>query len=115
MRTYYNQRTIYGQKIVYFVLGELANDWSDTGTFWMYRCPRERSAHEPGCSSSSSAKLDQLWHWFDNRVRTPDLRVNLDATNSRERATATASCRAVRKFQLYEICCAWSVCIRLRH
>jgi hypothetical protein len=36
VRTYYNQRTIYGQKVVYFGLGELADDWSGTGDRWTF-------------------------------------------------------------------------------
>jgi len=36
IRTYYHQRTIYGQKIVYFGLGELADDWRGTGDRWTF-------------------------------------------------------------------------------
>jgi 4-amino-4-deoxy-L-arabinose transferase-like glycosyltransferase len=34
--TYYEQRTIYGQKRVYYGLGELADDWSGTGERWTF-------------------------------------------------------------------------------
>ncbi|HEX2685782.1 MAG TPA: glycosyltransferase family 39 protein [Kofleriaceae bacterium] len=36
IRTYYQQRTIYGQKLVYFGLGELHDDWRETGTRWTF-------------------------------------------------------------------------------
>ncbi|HEX4420944.1 MAG TPA: glycosyltransferase family 39 protein, partial [Kofleriaceae bacterium] len=36
IRTYYHQRTIYGQKIVYFGLGELADDWKAAGEHWAF-------------------------------------------------------------------------------
>jgi 4-amino-4-deoxy-L-arabinose transferase-like glycosyltransferase len=34
MRTYYQQRTIYGDKLVYFGAGELADDWQDARDTW---------------------------------------------------------------------------------
>jgi 4-amino-4-deoxy-L-arabinose transferase-like glycosyltransferase len=36
VRAYYDQRTIYGEKIVYFGLGELADDWRGTGDRWTF-------------------------------------------------------------------------------
>jgi 4-amino-4-deoxy-L-arabinose transferase-like glycosyltransferase len=36
IRTYYDQRTIYGQKLVYFGLGELADDWSGIHDRWTF-------------------------------------------------------------------------------
>jgi 4-amino-4-deoxy-L-arabinose transferase-like glycosyltransferase len=36
IRAYYHQRTIYGQKIVYFGLGELHDDWRDAGDHWTF-------------------------------------------------------------------------------
>ncbi|HZJ64713.1 MAG TPA: hypothetical protein VFD36_14445 [Kofleriaceae bacterium] len=36
VRTYYDQRTIYGQKLIYFGFGELRDDWSDTGDRWTF-------------------------------------------------------------------------------
>jgi 4-amino-4-deoxy-L-arabinose transferase-like glycosyltransferase len=36
IRTYYAERTVYGQKLVYFGLGELADDWSATGDRWSF-------------------------------------------------------------------------------
>jgi 4-amino-4-deoxy-L-arabinose transferase-like glycosyltransferase len=36
VRTYYQQRTIYGQKLVYFGLGELYDDWSAVGERWTF-------------------------------------------------------------------------------
>jgi 4-amino-4-deoxy-L-arabinose transferase-like glycosyltransferase len=37
VRTYYNQRTIYGQKLIYFGLGELADDWAGVGDRWTFQ------------------------------------------------------------------------------
>jgi hypothetical protein len=34
--TYYRQRTIYGQKLVYFGAGELADDWADIRDRWTF-------------------------------------------------------------------------------
>jgi len=34
--TYYEQRTIYGQKRIYFGLGELYDDWNATGNTWAF-------------------------------------------------------------------------------
>jgi len=36
VRTYYQQRTIYGQKLVYFGLGELRDDWAQRGDTWSF-------------------------------------------------------------------------------
>jgi 4-amino-4-deoxy-L-arabinose transferase-like glycosyltransferase len=36
IRTYYRQRTIYGQKLVYFGLGELHDDWSGRDDRWTF-------------------------------------------------------------------------------
>ncbi|HEX3765703.1 MAG TPA: glycosyltransferase family 39 protein [Kofleriaceae bacterium] len=36
VRTYYDQRTIYGQKLVYFGLGELYDDWHAAGEHWSF-------------------------------------------------------------------------------
>jgi 4-amino-4-deoxy-L-arabinose transferase-like glycosyltransferase len=36
VRAYYDQRTIYGQKLVYFGLGELHDDWQGTGDRWTF-------------------------------------------------------------------------------
>jgi hypothetical protein len=37
VRAYYQQRTIYGQKLVYFGLGELYDDWAGTGDRWTFQ------------------------------------------------------------------------------
>jgi 4-amino-4-deoxy-L-arabinose transferase-like glycosyltransferase len=36
VRAYYDQRTIYGEKRVYFGLGELYDDWQDAGDRWTF-------------------------------------------------------------------------------
>lgn len=36
IRAYYDQRNIYGQKLVYFGLGELYDDWHDAGDRWRF-------------------------------------------------------------------------------
>jgi len=36
LRMYYDQRTIYGEKRVYFGLGELHDDWRDAGDRWTF-------------------------------------------------------------------------------
>jgi 4-amino-4-deoxy-L-arabinose transferase-like glycosyltransferase len=36
VRTYYDQRTIYGQKLVYYGLGELRDDWHTIGDRWAF-------------------------------------------------------------------------------
>ena len=36
MRAYYDQRNIYGQKLVYFGLGELYDDWRDADEHWTF-------------------------------------------------------------------------------
>jgi hypothetical protein len=36
VRTYYKQRTIYGQKLAYFGYGELWDDWHDVGDTWKF-------------------------------------------------------------------------------
>jgi hypothetical protein len=36
MRAYYDQRSIYGEKRVYFGLGELYDDWRDAGEHWTF-------------------------------------------------------------------------------
>src|SRR5262249_33168912 len=36
IRTYYQQRTIYGEKLVYFGSGEVYDDWHDTGDTWSF-------------------------------------------------------------------------------
>ena len=36
IRTYYNERTIYGQKLVYFGSGELYDDWHDVQDRWTF-------------------------------------------------------------------------------
>lgn len=36
IRAYYHERTIYGQKLVYFGLGELYDDWSGTDNHWTF-------------------------------------------------------------------------------
>ncbi|HEY1556426.1 MAG TPA: hypothetical protein VGF94_16440 [Kofleriaceae bacterium] len=36
VRTYYRQRTIYGEKLVYFGWGELYDDWHGAGTTWSF-------------------------------------------------------------------------------
>jgi 4-amino-4-deoxy-L-arabinose transferase-like glycosyltransferase len=36
VRTYYDQRTVYGQKLVYYGLGELADDWRGVGDRWTF-------------------------------------------------------------------------------
>jgi len=36
IRAYYDQRTVYGQKVVYFGLGELADDWRGVGDRWSF-------------------------------------------------------------------------------
>jgi hypothetical protein len=36
IRTYYKQRTIYGEKIVYFGARELADDWQSVGNTWSF-------------------------------------------------------------------------------
>jgi hypothetical protein len=36
VRTYYDQRTVYGQKLVYFGLGQLHDDWADAGETWTF-------------------------------------------------------------------------------
>ena len=36
IRTYYKQRTIYGEKIVYFGARELADDWQSVGSTWSF-------------------------------------------------------------------------------
>jgi len=36
VRAYYDQRTIYGQKLVYFGLGELHDDWHAAGDRWTF-------------------------------------------------------------------------------
>jgi 4-amino-4-deoxy-L-arabinose transferase-like glycosyltransferase len=36
MRSYYEQRTIYGQTLVYFGAGELADDWADVTDTWRF-------------------------------------------------------------------------------
>ncbi|HEX8108145.1 MAG TPA: hypothetical protein VF516_10485 [Kofleriaceae bacterium] len=36
VRAYYDQRTIYGEKRVYFGLGELYDDWRDAGDRWAF-------------------------------------------------------------------------------
>ncbi|MGH2899200.1 MAG: ArnT family glycosyltransferase, partial [Solirubrobacteraceae bacterium] len=36
IRTYYDQRTVYGQKLVYYGLGELADDWRGAGDRWTF-------------------------------------------------------------------------------
>jgi 4-amino-4-deoxy-L-arabinose transferase-like glycosyltransferase len=42
LRAYYDQRTIYGEKRVYFGLGELHDDWRDAGDRWTFE------THIPG-------------------------------------------------------------------
>ncbi|HEY0480482.1 MAG TPA: glycosyltransferase family 39 protein [Kofleriaceae bacterium] len=37
VRAYYDQRTIYGEKRVYFGLGELYDDWHDAGDRWRFQ------------------------------------------------------------------------------
>jgi hypothetical protein len=36
VRAYYDQRTIYGEKLVYFGVGELYDDWHDVGDRWSF-------------------------------------------------------------------------------
>jgi hypothetical protein len=36
LRAYYDQRNIYGQKLVYFGLGELYDDWRDADEHWTF-------------------------------------------------------------------------------
>jgi len=36
VRTYYEQRTIYGQKLVYFGAGQLHKDWHDVKDTWTF-------------------------------------------------------------------------------
>jgi 4-amino-4-deoxy-L-arabinose transferase-like glycosyltransferase len=36
MRTYYKQRTIYGQKLAYFGYGEVADDWAGVANTWTF-------------------------------------------------------------------------------
>lgn len=36
VRTYYDQRTIYGEKLVYYGLGELYDDWHGVGDRWTF-------------------------------------------------------------------------------
>jgi hypothetical protein len=36
VRTYYQQRAIYGEKLVYFGKGELYDDWHDAGDHWRF-------------------------------------------------------------------------------
>ncbi|HEY0193132.1 MAG TPA: hypothetical protein VGC42_18570, partial [Kofleriaceae bacterium] len=36
VRTYYHQRTIYGEKVIYFGAGELADDWAGAGNTWTF-------------------------------------------------------------------------------
>jgi 4-amino-4-deoxy-L-arabinose transferase-like glycosyltransferase len=36
VKTYYDQRTIYGQKLVYYGIGELYDDWNGTGDRWTF-------------------------------------------------------------------------------
>jgi len=36
IRTYYEQRTVYGQKLVYFGLGQLHDDWNGVGDRWSF-------------------------------------------------------------------------------
>ena len=36
IRTYYRDRTIYGEKLVYFGAGELADDWAGAGDRWSF-------------------------------------------------------------------------------
>jgi 4-amino-4-deoxy-L-arabinose transferase-like glycosyltransferase len=36
VRAYYDQRTIYGQKLIYFGLGELRDDWAGAGDTWTF-------------------------------------------------------------------------------
>src|SRR5262249_3887058 len=36
IRTYYNQRTIYGQRLIYFGLGELHDEWSGRDDRWTF-------------------------------------------------------------------------------
>jgi hypothetical protein len=36
VKTYYDQRTIYGERRVYFGLGELHDDWRDAGERWSF-------------------------------------------------------------------------------
>lgn len=36
IRAYYDQRTIYGQKLVYFGTGQLYDDWADAGERWSF-------------------------------------------------------------------------------
>jgi hypothetical protein len=38
MRSYYDQRNVYGQKLIYFGLGELYDDWHDAGERWTFDC-----------------------------------------------------------------------------
>jgi hypothetical protein len=35
-RTYYEQRTIYGQQLAYFGTAQLADDWQDAGQTWSF-------------------------------------------------------------------------------
>jgi 4-amino-4-deoxy-L-arabinose transferase-like glycosyltransferase len=45
VRTYYNQRTIYGQKLVYFGLGQLHDDWRAAGDRWTFETHIPETLH----------------------------------------------------------------------
>jgi 4-amino-4-deoxy-L-arabinose transferase-like glycosyltransferase len=45
IRTYYDQRTIYGQKLIYFGLGELADDWRDVKDRWTFETHVPENLH----------------------------------------------------------------------
>ena len=45
VRTYYDQRTIYGEKRVYFGIGQLYDDWHDAGDRWSFETHVPETLH----------------------------------------------------------------------